>query len=148
MGWLPILLPNPILILNRIEQMAALITADLQLSVVESHITWRAHMEFYLLMQAELLQHLAFLSQQLHHESSLKNQGTLLFSTEKSILFHKHSSQKTFKYCVEQKISNKKMNHCIIPTFSIQKGWENSLPYTYYGTAVSNLVLPCIWPGS
>lgn len=144
MGWLPILLPNPILILNRIEQMAALITADLHLSVVESHITWRAHMEFYLLMQAELLQHLAFLSQQLHHESSLKNQGTLLFSTEKSILFHKHSSQKTFKYCVEQKISNKKMNHCIIPTFSIQKGWENSLPYTYYGTAVSNLVLPCI----
>lgn len=66
-----------------------MIAADLQLYVVERHIAQIAHTELHLLMQKELLQHLEFLFQQLCHESSLRNQGTLLFSTEKSILFHK-----------------------------------------------------------
>lgn len=75
-----------------------MIATDLQLYEVESHIARIAHTELYLLIQMELLQHLEFLSKQLCHESSLKNQGTLPFSTEKSILFHKHSSWNIFKY--------------------------------------------------
>lgn len=74
-----------------------MMAADLQLYVVESHTAQIACTELYLLIQTELLHSLEFLSQQLCHESSLKNQGTLLFSTEKSILFHKHFSWKIFK---------------------------------------------------